>query len=63
MFTFASSRFTDATWAENESYRARSDKLFRHHICCERDVKQEIINAFLNKFHMKKIEEYKELST
>lgn len=25
MFTFASSRFTDATWAENESYRARSD--------------------------------------
>ena len=39
------------------------DKLFRHNICCERDVKQEIIDAFLNKFHMKKIEEYKELST
>ena len=166
MFTFASSRFTDATWCENESYRSRSefagcvygapqqmspkidpkslvfvvemnnsqnkvlgiglirnlhvttktykiydsgnfnryvfvgkyrvdrselsadllqildhilfkerthlkrgaglttiqDKLFRHEICCERDVKKEIVNTFLNKFDMKKTEEYKEFS-
>lgn len=166
MFTFASSRFTDATWCENESYRSRSefagcvygapqqmspkidpkslvfvvemnnsqnkvlgiglirnlhvttktykiydsgnfnryvfvgkyrvdrselsadllqildhilfkerthlkrgagittipDKLFRHEISCERDVKQEIVNTFLNKFDMKKTEEYKEFS-
>lgn len=39
------------------------DKLFRHTICCERDIKQEIINALLIKFDMKKNEEYKELST
>ena len=38
------------------------DKLFRHEICCERDVKQEIVNTFLNKFDMKKTEEYKEFS-
>ena len=166
MFTFASSRFTDATWCENESYRSRSeftgcvygapqqmspkiepkslvfivemnnsqnkvlgiglirnlhvttktykiydsgnfnryvfvgkyrvdrselstdilqildhilfkerthlkrgagittipDKSFRHEICCEREVKQEIVNTFLNKFDMKKTEEYKEFS-
>ncbi len=39
------------------------DKLFRHPICCERDVKQEIMDAFLVKFDMKKNEEYKEIST
>lgn len=38
------------------------DKLFRHEICCERDVKQEIVETFLNKFDMKKTEEYKEFS-
>jgi hypothetical protein len=38
------------------------DKLFRHEICCERDVKQEILETFLNKFDMKKTEEYKEFS-
>jgi len=38
------------------------DKLFRHEISCERDVKQEIVNTFLNKFDMKKMEEYKEFS-
>ena len=38
------------------------DKLFRHEICCEQDVKQEILETFLNKFDMKKTEEYKEFS-
>jgi|AntAceMinimDraft_18_1070375.scaffolds.fasta_scaffold106635_2 hypothetical protein len=39
------------------------DKLFRHQVCCERDIKQEILDTFLKKFDMKKTEEYKEFST
>lgn len=38
------------------------DKLFRHEICCECDIKQEIVDAFLKKFDMKKTEEYKDFS-